>query len=137
MAESVERPAYKQKTLSELYDELCPMYMSMGMRYEEFWDGPAEMIIAYRRSYERQRRQMNFNAWLIGFYVQEAFAVVYHNAWAKNSKSAISYPTKPHPLTEEDARREKEEEQRLRMEKLFSYVANKVKIQQKEAQENG
>lgn len=137
MAESVERPAYKQKSLSELYNELCPMYMSMGMRYEEFWDGPAEMVIAYRQAYEQSRRLMNFNAWLIGSYVQEAFAVVYHNAWAKKGSDTISYPSKPHPLTEEDARKEREEEQRLKMEKLFSYVANKVKIQQKEAQENG
>ena len=136
MEEGLRTPSYKKKTLTELYEELCPMYMSFGMTYEQFWDQDATMVIAYRRLYERQQRQINWQAWLFGSYVYEAFAAVYSSVWSKNSN--LSYPAKPRPLTEEDARREREEEQRLKMEKIFAYVAGKVKVQkEQEAQENG
>lgn len=130
-------PAYKEKTLSELYDELCPMYMMMGMTYDEFWDKDATMVIAYRRAYEAKQRQMNLNAWLIGSYMYEAFEVAYNNAWAKNKNDMLEYPRKPRPLTEADARREREEQNRVRMERLFAYMNERVKTQKKlEAQEN-
>ena len=103
------------------------MYMSMGMTYEQFWDGETEMVRAYRNMYERKQRQENFNAWLIGRYVHDAFSVVYANAWNKNSTA--KYPERPYPLTEKEDRERKEEEAKLRMERIFSYVANKVRVQ--------
>lgn len=113
------------------------MYMSMGMTYSEFWDGDATMVIAYRRAYERRRRERNFDAWLNGRYIYEAFVVAYSNAWSKSKSDLLEYPAKPHPLTQEDADRERQEEERLKMERVFSYMARKVAVQKKEAQENG
>ena len=111
------------------------MYMSMGMTYSEFWDQDAEMVKPLRKAFEQRRRDMNLEAWLIGSYVYEAFTVAYSNAWSKDSK--LEYPAQPRPLTEADVRREREEAERLQMEKLFSYMTNKLAVQKKEAQENG
>lgn len=112
------------------------MYMSFGMTYEQFWDGDAKLVIPYRRLYEQQQREKNWFAWLIGTYVYEAFATVYSNAWNKDSD--LSYPAKPRPLTEADARREREAERKVKMEKMFAYMAERVKVQKElEAQENG
>ena len=128
MAESVEdAPAYQPKTYAEQFEELCPMYMSMGMSYAEFWDGDAELVKPYRRAHELRIRHTNWEAWLMGLYVYEGFSIAYSNAW---SKERSDYPTKPHPLTEKEVREEREAEQRMRMEKLFGYVSRQVKASQ-------
>lgn len=108
------------------------MYMSMGMSYEQYWDGEPVMVKPFREAYERQQRQMNFNAWLIGRYMHDAFSVVYANAWSKHSDA--KYPERPYPLTEKEDRERKQEEARLRMERIFSYVAKQVRVQQEGAE---
>ena len=50
---------------------------------------------------------------------------MYSNAWSKDSK--LEYPRKPRPITEKDAEQEKREEQRVQMERLFSYVATQAR----------
>ena len=71
----------------------------------------------------------NWEAWLNGLYVYSAFQTVYANAWTKNSKA--EYPSKPIPLSEADAKKELEEERRIKMEKLYAYM-NKQMEKQKE-----
>lgn len=141
MAEGITSSVLKKKTNAELFRELCPMYMAMGMTYHEFWDDDAELVRFYQKAYKEKRRMVNWEAWLYGMYTYSAFSTVYSNAWQKGSKA--KYPEKPIPLTQEDARREKEEENRLKMERLYAYMSNKMTIQkelakqekQKEAQD--
>ena len=109
------------------------MYMAMGMTYHEFWDEDAELVRYYQMAYQRRQRMVIWEAWLQGMYIYSAFSTVYSNAWSKNSTA--KYPDKPIPLTEEDARREKEEEQKAKMDKLYSYLKRKMKIQREEAQQ--
>ena len=127
MAESITATAQRKQTYAELFTELCPMYMAMGMSYEEFWDKDAELVRFYQKAYQRKQRMVNWEAWLYGMYAYSAFSTVYSNAWQKNSKA--KYPDRPIPLTEEDARREREEERRIKMDKLYAYLKHKMDLQ--------
>ena len=109
------------------------MYMAMGMSYREFWDDDAELVRFYQKAYQRRQRMVNWEAWLYGMYAYSAFSTVYSNAWSKNSTA--KYPTKPIPLTEEDARREREEENKVKMDKLYAYLKKKMDIQKEESKQ--
>lgn len=73
--------------------------MSMGMSYDEFWEGDVALPKFYREAYklkqEREFEQANFNAWLQGFYNTRAYAVVLGNAFADKNSEPMEYFDKP------------------------------------------
>lgn len=90
----------------------------MGMRYEEFWEGPPVLAEVYRKAYRIKRETDNEQAWLQGLYVYDAFAVCLANAFRKRGSKVHEYLDKPidlFPLTEkEKRRREKEEQEKMK-----------------------
>lgn len=50
--------------------------MAIGMTYEQFWDGDASMVIAFRKADKIRFETMNRNAWIQGLYVYEALCDV-------------------------------------------------------------
>lgn len=95
--------------------------MSIGMSYDEFWEGDAALPKFYREAYrlkrERETEQANFNAWLQGFYNAKAYAVVLENAFADKNSEPSRYFDKPVPLEKKNAEEQQEdvEAARLRM----------------------
>lgn len=91
--------------------------MAMGMPYADFWDGPCEMAVAYRKAHKLKRELENEMAWLQGMYVYDAFAVVLANAFRKRGAKTEYYLEKPidiFPLTEAQMKqREKEETEKM------------------------
>jgi len=83
------------------------------MSYEQFWDGPPSVAVAYRKAYRLRREMENEMAWLQGMYNYDAFAVVLSNAFKSKGARKQNYLEKPmdiFPLTEaEKQRREREE----------------------------
>ena len=85
----------------------------MGMSYEEFWDKPPILAVAFRKAYRIKRQVENEQAWLQGFYVYDAFAVCLSNAFARRGSKKQNYLEKPldiFPLTESEKKRREEEE---------------------------
>jgi len=68
--------AHEEVNVADLLDKLCPDYMAMGMTYDEYWNGDAELPRFYREAHRLRRIQENHNAWLHGLYVYHAMSSV-------------------------------------------------------------
>lgn len=101
---------------SEKFEELCGYYLSLGMTYDEYWEGDPEMTKHYREKYRCEMDQKNTELWLMGVYIYEALMDVAPliNLFDKHRK-AIPYRTEPYPLTKRDnsKRQDREEKQKM------------------------
>ena len=85
----------------------------MGMTYEQFWDGPPAIAVAYRKAYRLKRECDNEQAWLQGLYVFNAFAVCLANTFAKRGAKKHTYLERPidiFPISEAEKQRREQEE---------------------------
>lgn len=85
----------------------------MGMSYEEFWDKPPILAVAYREAYRLKREMENEMAWLQGLYVYDAFAVALANIFSKRGSRKQVYLERPidiFPLTTVEKKRREQEE---------------------------
>ena len=108
-------------TYTEQFYEVFPYYLSIGMTYEQFWEGDPYLAKYYRQADELRIERRNQEMWLQGLYVYEAMcdvAPIMH-AMAKKGTKARPYPEQPYAITEKQRRREIEEKERA--------VANKGK----------
>lgn len=83
------------------------------MSYEQYWDGPPSLTIAYRKAYRLRRETENEQAWLQGIYIYDAFAVCLANAFAKRGAKKKVYIERPidiFPLTKAQKKRREMEE---------------------------
>lgn len=85
-------------SLTELFEKQCPIYMSYGMSYDEFWYGDFYRTKFYRESYVIQRRQKDEELWLQGMYVYEALCKVSPilHAFSKKGTKPLQYSSKPY-----------------------------------------
>ena len=97
------------------------MYMTMGMSYEEYWQGPAWLARAYREAFEIKRKQEEWARWRQGAYVFNAImcAAPIIKPFVKDAKPG-NYPDEPWPITEAEAR---EQEERREKENYERYIA--------------
>lgn len=86
-------------TYGEQFERLCPIYMTMGMTYEQFWHGDAGLVKAYRKAFELKQDLENQSLWLQGMYIYEAICcvapILRPNSKEKKPKP---YRTEPYPL---------------------------------------
>ena len=97
------------KTYTEVFEEVCPYYMSIGMTYDEFWYGEAERVKAYRDAHILRNKSRNQELWLQGQYFIHSICV------ALDSKGKAKYPEKPfdiYPKTEAEKKADIEKERR-------------------------
>ena len=107
-----ERPQVEDTYLTKLFEEQCPIYMSYGMSYDEFWYGDAYLTQFYRDSYKIKVRQMDERMWMQGMYIYEALCDVSPilHAFSKKGTKPLQYPTKPY-LAENSQLQTKEEKE--------------------------
>ena len=74
----------------EIFDKAFPLYLSMGMTYNEFYREDHTLVIAYREAYKRKREERNQEMWLMGAYVYQAISRV----------SPLLIPFNKHPKPE-------------------------------------
>jgi len=86
-----------------MFDKAFPLYLSMGMTYDEFYNKDHTLTIAYRKSYKMKRERVNEDMWLQGAYVYEAIARLtpLFNPFAKHPKPE-PYLDKPYPTFKND-----------------------------------
>lgn len=99
---------------TEQFEAQCPYYLSIGMTYEQYWDGDCWLTKYYREADKLRMRRDNQQAWLIGRYVYDAVCAVSPvlHAFAKNGTTPHPYLEKPYPSSKEEAR--EREVQRLK-----------------------
>lgn len=103
-------------TFSEIFEEVFPTFLAIGMTYEQFWEGDPTLVRAYRKAEKIRNKRMNEQLWLSGIYTAEALASTVGNMFSKGNKH--KYPEEPLPITEEEILERKERERRLKMEKM-------------------
>ena len=106
----------------------------MGMSYEQFWDEPPFLAVAYRKAYRLKRETENEQAWLHGLYVYDAFAVCLANAFAKRGAKKQTYIERPidiFPLTQREKKR-REAEENAKMQKAMEAMMRKQRREKKQ-----
>lgn len=112
------------KSYGDIFDELFPHYLVMGMSPEEYWDGESSLKKAYRIAYklriENEQQTADRNMWMMGLYIREALQSVYIlvNGFVPKGSTAADYPEKPHldqarEREAEEVRKKQEENQMM------------------------
>lgn len=101
-------------TYTEQFYEAFPYYLSIGMTYEQFWDGDPILAKYYRQADEMRIERRNQEMWLQGLYVYEAICDVAPilQAMAKKGTKPRPYTEQPYPVTEKQRRNKVKEEEK-------------------------
>ena len=107
---------HQPHTFTEIFDEVFPQYLVMGMSWEQFWEGEPSLVRAYRKADSIRRRRMNEELWLSGMYTAEALASTVGNMFSKSNKH--KYPAEPFAITADEIAERRERENRAKIEKI-------------------
>lgn len=106
-------------TYTNKFYEAFPYYLSIGMTYDQYWNGDCTLPIYYRKAEELRNEKRNQELWLQGMYIYEALCDVSPilHAFAKKGTKPQPYTTNPYPITSKDLKRIEEEKERKMAEK--------------------
>lgn len=102
-------------SMGEAFRMLCPTFLSYGMTYDQYWHGDPWMVVDYAKAYKIRMEERNWEMWMQGLYIYDAFSVVLSNAFAAKGSTPKKYLLKPEPIfpmTEEEKQAEDERELR-------------------------
>lgn len=85
-------------TYTQKFEELCPLYLSLGMTYEQYWDGDASMTVMFRKAHELKQEEENQRLWLQGAYFYEALCDVAPALRMLKPQKPTPYRSEPIPL---------------------------------------
>ena len=95
--------------------------MSIGMSYDDFWNGDVNMVKAYLKANELRDRRRNQDMWLQGRYFYDALCAaspLYRFTMKKGMIKPEPYTKEPYPVTEAELREREEREARAKEERL-------------------
>ena len=119
-----------QLTLTEFFIQMFPVYMSMGMSYDEYWNGPSWLAKSYREAHEMKRKQEEWARHRQGAYFMQALRVAL-SGFSKDKTHPEKYPDKPWPISEKDAREHEAEKERANFKKFVAKInADSMKKQE-------
>ena len=116
------------KTGAEIFDEMFPFYLSIGMSPAEYWDGDNDLPRYFRKAYLLKQEQQNQMAWLQGLYIYQALNATLSQAFAGKGKQGTPYLEKPidfHNKTE-DVPRELTPDEEEKQAKLAEVWMNRL-----------
>lgn len=100
--------------------------MSIGMTYDDFWNGDVSMVVAYRKAAELRDKRRNQEAWLQGMYIYEALcdaSPLFRFSMKKGTIKPEPYVREPYPITAAEVREREEREARKKQERLKAEFA--------------
>lgn len=111
----------------DIFDELFPHYLLMGMTPEQYWDGEYGLKTAYKKAYririENEQRITDRNNWYMGQYIMAAIQAVPLIVPGINMKKGASLPDYPDKPFLERYEEQKKEEVRKKNEEDQSKLA--------------
>jgi len=110
-------------SFTEVFDELFPMFLSIGMSAKEYWWGDNELPKAYLKAKELKDRQQNTWLWWQGAYFYEALCDVAPllNPFNKHPK-ALEYPSEPYPMSAKEKEEQELRKQKANYEKMIAFM---------------
>ena len=131
------------QSYDEVFTQLCPYYMSIGMSYDDFWNGDVSMVKAYRKAYELREKRRNQELWLQGMYFYEALcdaSPLFRFTMKKGSIKPEPYVREPYPITAAEVREREEREARKKEERLkaeFAAFIERMRNKMHTGEDNG
>jgi len=115
-------------TYTEVFNEVFPYYLTIGMTYDQFWNEDCALVRFYRKADELQRKRRNEELWLQGMYVYDALCCVAPilHAFAKSGTKPTAYPDRPYPITKAEVEAERERQEQLEVERLKAQFQSMV-----------
>lgn len=115
--------------LTDIFEELCPFFISIGMTYKEFWEDdvtiPKSYLKAYKMKIQREQEINEWRMWKQGVYVYEALCDVSPilHAFSKKGTKPLPYPSKPYGLEENKEKTEEQKQKEAENERLKAIIA--------------
>lgn len=114
-------------SIPEMFEECFPYYMSIGMTYEEYWNGDPSLVKAYRKAEDIRSHRRNQDMWLLGRYVYDGIMRLIPSFNPLKPKDPIAYIEEPYPISEKDVRNRELREAKQRQEairnKMMAFAA--------------
>lgn len=110
---------------------MAPWYMSIGMTYDEYWNGEGEMCEDYRHAHEYRQIEQNKMMWIQGLYIHDAFAVVLSNAFSKRGSTPKRYTEAPYPINSKMVKDEKDRKAKEAMARILGMMKRNIRNQNK------
>ena len=108
--------------MAELFERDCPYYLSIGMTWDQYWNGDVWMVEAFREADKLRQQQRDVDAWLNGLYVMKAVYASVGNMLQGKGKKPIEYPEKPVFVEATREKTEAEKEQEIKNERLRGWA---------------
>lgn len=117
---SEDKQKVEYTSLTQLFEEQCPIYMSYGMSYDEFWYGDLYRTKFYREAYKIKIRQQDEGLWMQGMYIYEALCDVSPilHAFSKKGTKPLQYSKAPYLSNVDNVKTEQEKKQSAENERL-------------------
>lgn len=120
-----DEPQTESRSYGDIFDELFPHYLYMGMTPEQYWDGESGLKKAYRKAWKLRKKNEEIEAdrhlWLQGLYFRDALnsmPLLVAGFIPKGAKPG-QYPEKPRLEQYEDQqneeKRKKQEEKQTQL----------------------
>ena len=100
--------------------------MSIGMSYEDFWDGDVDMVTTYRMAAELRDKRRNQELWLQGMYIYEALcdaSPLFRFSMKKGTVRPEPYAKEPYPITAAEVKEREMRDARIKEERLKAEFA--------------
>lgn len=117
-------------SLGELFEKSCPVFMVMGMSYDQFWRDDPTIARTYLKYFKMKQKneikQKKWDMWEQGTYIYEALIDVAPilRAFSKATKP-LPYPEKPYgidDLEEDEIKKEQDKKQQEENERLRAII---------------
>lgn len=120
---SKERPKVEFISLTKTFEELCPIYMSYGMSYDEYWYGEPFRTKYYRDSHKLKIKQKDEEMWIQGMYIYEALCKVSPilHAFSKKGTKPLPYSDKPY-MSSINLKNEVDKEQEIKNAQMIARI---------------
>lgn len=116
-----DKSEVEDTSLTYFFEKLCPVYMSYGMSYDEFWYKSPYRARFYLEAQKRKIKQQDEYMWVQGMYIYEALCKVSPvlHAFSKKGTKPLPYSEKPYLRDNDDLQNEEEKKQKEENERLL------------------
>lgn len=120
-----KEPEQTDTPYGDIFDQLFPQFLVMGMSPEEYWDGESSLKSAYRKAYEirmeTEQKLMDRNNWYMAQYmikVLQCVPLLVGGLNVKGSTQLPDFPEKPffelmEAQKKEETRKKQKEDQTM------------------------
>ena len=119
-----EQKRVESISLTALFEKWCPIYMSYGMSYDEFWKESPYRAKFYREAHELKLKQKDELMWVQGMYIYEALCEVSPvlHAFSKKGTKPLPYSEKPYLSKIDKKVTKQEKQQQIENERLIAQI---------------